>query len=547
MRRAMFFIVLGCVTASSLGSAQAANAGIEWNEKYYNPKPQPDDLILPMPCGGAMTFRPITIESTDWLDDVKVELGGTDENVAYKEDRRPAYIAGTFTDAKDKARRTFYLGKYEVSWLQASSLAGKCLKPSTGKTLPKVDISWFDAVEAGRHYTEWLLKNAPNSVPKEGRLSGYLRLPTEAEWEFSARGGLAVDAAAFRDRVFPMPDGSLAQYAWYQGSGSAGGKLRPIGLLKGNPLGLHDMLGNASEMVFEPFHLNKRGRLHGQVGGFISKGGDIHTSDAQMRSSIRDEHSFFDARSGEANHLSTMGFRLAISAPAVVSSERLTQIQNAWEQLPSPDAAGATADDQRAAIAAVANVAKSVEDKTLRDQLDAARLGFERVSAERNEVRNRAVKALVRTGAIFANKVKTDEVRLSAVEKAKEAADGLRDRIRARLLDAQAAGQADQAARMQTAFDTAGEQIAKISENLDQLRGGRDRSLAYYADIVVSVASDYSVQVVSPQLDALHVEFELKKIKYLIPYADLFVAHISEYRRTGKANVEAWHRALSDL
>ena len=547
MRRTLLLATFFCLAALTAGNAPAAPAGIEWKEKYYNPKPQPNDLVLPLPCGGAMAFRPITIESTDWLDDVKVELGGTDENVAYKEDRRDAYVAGTFTDAKDKTRRTYYLGKYEVTHLQAAALVGDCLKPSTREALPEVGVSWFNAVESGRAYTEWLLKNAPDAVPREGQLAGYLRLPTEDEWEFAARGGLAVDNAAFRGRVFPMPDGNLAQYAWFQGSGSAGGRLRPAGLLKGNQLGLHDILGNASEMVFEPFHLNKRGRLHGQVGGFISKGGDIHTSDTQMRSSMRDEHSFFDDRTGKANHLSTMGFRLAISAPAVVSAKRLTQIQKAWEQLPAPDSADQTADDQRAAIAAVANVAKSVEDKTLRDQLDAARLGFERVSAERNEVRNRAVKALVRTGAIFANKVKTDEVRLSAVEKAKERADALRDKIRARLLDARTAGQADKVARMQSALDRAGGQIAKISKNLDQLREARDRSLAYYADIVVSVASDYSVQVVSPQLDALHVEFELKKIKYLIPYADLFVAHISEYRRNGKANVEAWHRALSDL
>ena len=40
-----------------LGSAPQAQE--RWPEEYWNPKPLAEDLILPMPCGGAMAFRPV--------------------------------------------------------------------------------------------------------------------------------------------------------------------------------------------------------------------------------------------------------------------------------------------------------------------------------------------------------------------------------------------------------------------------------------------------------------------------------------------------------
>ena len=97
---------------------------------------------------------------------------------------------------------------------------------------------------------------------------GFARLPTEVEWEFAARGGTAVSQADFSERVFPMTEG-IVRYVWFAGAESANGKAQFIGLLKPNPLRLHDMLGNIDEMVFEPFRLNRLNRLHGQAGGYV--------------------------------------------------------------------------------------------------------------------------------------------------------------------------------------------------------------------------------------------------------------------------------------
>jgi len=213
-----------------------------WPERLYNPAPAEDDLTLPLPCGGAMVFRPVEIPSDNLLDDRPVELGQTDAQRGYKEGRRLSHLAGSFTDPQSATRR-YYIAKYETTRDQyAAVTAGSCPKPSMAGRLPVTDVSWFDAVDYARRYTEWLLANAPNALPKEDQEPGFLRLPTEEEWEFAARGGLKVDEADFLAPVFPMPEGDLALYAWFESTRSAEGKLQPVGLLKPNPLGLHDIL-----------------------------------------------------------------------------------------------------------------------------------------------------------------------------------------------------------------------------------------------------------------------------------------------------------------
>jgi Uncharacterized conserved protein len=127
-----------------------------------------------------------------------------------------------------------------------------CPTAKINLAFPITDISWFDAVAFTDKYNRWLIEQAKNrskDLPK-----GYVRLPTNTEWEYAARGGSKVSESEFRESKFPMVN-SLENYAWFSGAKSANGKLQLIGRLDANPLGLYDILGNANEMMFDSFRM----------------------------------------------------------------------------------------------------------------------------------------------------------------------------------------------------------------------------------------------------------------------------------------------------
>jgi formylglycine-generating enzyme required for sulfatase activity len=128
----------------------------------------------------------------------------------------------------------FAIGKYEVTWndWEHCMAAQVCREPDDhywgrGKR-PIVNISWGEA----NAYAEWISK-----------LSGMrYRLPTEAEWEYAARGG------------------TFTEYPWGNDIGADNANCREctrlwehqsleVGLFPANPFGLYDMHGNVWEWI----------------------------------------------------------------------------------------------------------------------------------------------------------------------------------------------------------------------------------------------------------------------------------------------------------
>lgn len=92
---------------------------------------------------------------------------------------------------------------------------------------PIIYVTWYGA----RAYAEWLSTQTGLNY----------RLPTEAEWEYAARGG----AAGAKDEFLYSGSATIEEVAWhYQNSDS---RTHPVGQKKQNQLGLYDMSGNVHE------------------------------------------------------------------------------------------------------------------------------------------------------------------------------------------------------------------------------------------------------------------------------------------------------------
>ena len=135
--------------------------------------------------------------------------------------------------------RDYYLGRTEVTQAQWRAVMGNNPSVFKGDNLPVENVSWNDAMEFCDKLN--ILGKAPE---------GYkFALPTEAQWEYAARGGK-------ENHGYQYSGGNdIGDVAWYEYN--SGSKTHKVATKKPNELGLYDMSGNVLELCLDWYGANR--------------------------------------------------------------------------------------------------------------------------------------------------------------------------------------------------------------------------------------------------------------------------------------------------
>jgi formylglycine-generating enzyme required for sulfatase activity len=199
--------------------------------------PQPENIVLPPPPAQKETAPDMVLVkggsfqmgSNDYDNEKPIHTVWVADFymgrclVTLAEFRAFIKATGHTTDAEKKGYNHIWTGgkreqKNGINWRH--NVQGQ---PATD-THPVIHVSWNDAVA----YCAWL-----NEVLPAGQK--VYRLPTEAEWEYAARGG------EHRDEYRYAGSDNIDEVAWYRDNSNMA--THPVGQKKANALGLHDMSG----------------------------------------------------------------------------------------------------------------------------------------------------------------------------------------------------------------------------------------------------------------------------------------------------------------
>jgi formylglycine-generating enzyme required for sulfatase activity len=453
-----------------------------------------------------MVFRRVDTPARDGpLEDRQLSLGSEDQETGYNEYVRTDFLVGGFTD-EQRHVRYYYIGKYDVTRDQYAAVTeAACPQPSAQGRRPAAGLGWYDAVQFTFRYTSWLMQNARDRLPRVGDEVAFVRLPTEPEWEFAARGGAAVSDGDFRQRVFPMTM-PMARYVWFQGAQSANGESHPIGQLQPNQLGLFDILGNVSQIVLEPYRLTRGDRLHGQAGGFVARGGDYQTPEARIRSSMRIEYPPFNPETGQPLRLAQLGMRVALAAPVNVGLQQTTALRDAWNGLPQNQPIDPRAD----AVTLIGALNERVGNGDLREPLANIRQALIADRDARARADDRTARSSIGFAAILIRAVRDFDSRSTSAAALVTALTAM-DPNATRLIESQRV------------------QIQAASNNK------RDAFNVYMA-LLLSTAQDIRQETLAAELQTWSAEQTASQVQDMRRFGRLFVTQVERYRRARNAD-----------
>ena len=242
-------------------------------------------VVSSSPSSTSGTLVPITVNGVTFnmikVDGGTFTMGATSEMTNPYSDEKPTHQV---------TLSSYYIGETEVTQALWTAVMGNNPSNFKGDNLPVENVSWEDC---------------QTFIGKLNDLTGKsFRLPTEAEWEYAARGGNRSNHTQYSGSK------RIKDVAWYDGN--SGGKTHSVKTKKPNELGLYDMSGNVWEWCqdwYGNYSSNAQTNPKGPDSGsyWVGRGGSWHISEWYCRSSSRYNYSPGFRYNG------ILGFRLALS------------------------------------------------------------------------------------------------------------------------------------------------------------------------------------------------------------------------------------------
>lgn len=330
------------------------------------------EIALPLPLELSIVLRPVTVPGKDfWYDQRRLVRLGNPDSPIY-EGARLVSISGTFP-SRNEDGWLIYMGKYEVSVAQFIAVMGggdpdkgveELLERSkatpdgapsdvyvplreglTGAQATSIlaspvrGLSYRDYSEFMDRLNDWCYSNEDcmKALPKIDGFPGYVRFPTEEEWEFVARGGLDLKKDPHFNWIDPLPferaNGEL--YARVSPTSDRRatiiGRYRDIG-------GFYDLFGNVREITEDRF-TSEPGQ--GRVGGYALRGGGFLDTLDELHAGRREELPVYrlSTTSGSSqtpqmqlSRPSDVGMRIALGAPVIATTDLAENLRASYAE-----------------------------------------------------------------------------------------------------------------------------------------------------------------------------------------------------------------------